>query len=224
MPKGLALLEEAHAKASLPALWALTKYYYEAGDSPHLFPLLDEGVARLLSPSMALMTWELNGNIPSPLGSGSVQADNAWLTVYMRGALCGEPTTSTYVAVQLGKANPPDLPLARFLLHRAARKGCIEAQAVLAAALITGEFGLTTDLDRGKAELERLASLQTSPSDSPEKMEPAIGRAEAQWQLGHLLFEGRYLPGNKARGLDLIKEAAASQNPAAKMWLATNQG
>ncbi len=221
--KGLALLEEAHDKGLVQGLWALTKFYFDSGDRGHLYPLLLEGVTRLYGPSMSLMAWELNGQVPPPTNSSRFRSDNAWLDLFLRGTLCNNPTTETYAAVHLSQQKPADWPASRLLLRRAAAAGCVEAQAIVASALVTGAFDITPDVDRGVANLERLVKVQPNAVQLDQTIEPRIGRAEAQWQLGRLLYEGKYISADPRRGQDLIEQAAAEHNPSALQWLASAQ-
>jgi TPR repeat protein len=224
--KGLSLLIEAHDKRQLQAMWALTLYHFaNPSDAVQLQVLLVEGATRLYGPSQSLMSWELNGQVPAPINSTGFHSSNAWITLFLHGAMCENPTTETYVAVHMNDQKTPDPPVSRLLLRRAATAGCVQAQAILASALVTGAFGISPDADRGRASLESLVAIKVDAGQTIERLDAYVGRAEAQWQLGHLLYDGKFLPVDHDRGMGLVKLAAVGHNPSAIKWLAsTDQG
>jgi TPR repeat protein len=107
------------------------------------------------------------------------------------------------------------------MLHEAARAGDHRAKAIFASALITGEYGVALDVDRGLVDLEELiATKEIAAGPVVSILEMRIGQAEANWRLGRLLYEGKYLPGDKRRGRELIEKSAAKGNRDAARWLA----
>ena len=220
--KGLSLLQASYSKGNLMANWQLTFFYYQHGDWSSLASTLLEGSNRCYKPAGGMMAWLLTGQLP--LGKEKVSDTDAWNNVFLRGALYGNPVVTTLAAEQLASAKPPDVNLARLLLLREAGVGCVEAKAILAAALVTGAFDIQADPQRGVRELAVLADPDNSHvADGFTEIEANIGRGIAAWELGRFLYEGKYVRPDQQRGKKLIAEAAAMNNPDAIAWEAHRQ-
>ncbi|MGA2498244.1 MAG: hypothetical protein ABSH20_10915 [Tepidisphaeraceae bacterium] len=121
----------------------------------------------------------------------------------VRGALWGNPTAMTIMALY----GDDDTNFKRRMLRRAAGLGDLQAQVVLAAAHVTGEYGVELDVDRGLFDLE--AVLQKEPLN-----------VEALWQLGRILCEGINTPRDEERGRQLLEWSAKRGGGLAKDLLA----
>ncbi len=222
MNKGMSLLQESYKKGKLLGIWGLALHYYRQSDWRDLFPLLEEGNVQEYAPASSMSAWLLTGQLP--MGDKKVSWNGAWNVVFVRGALCGYAIPATWAAVQLDSENPGDPNLARLLLLRSAQEGCVEAKALVAAALVTGAYGISPDADRGVNELERLIKLDIHALAVPfDAIEAGRGRAEAKWRLGQLMYEGKFIQKNQQRGQQLIESAASEGNPDATKWIAANK-
>src|SRR6185437_16594257 len=96
-----------------------------------LISAVDSGRARLASQKMP------------------IHFDDSWRSIFLRGAMFGEPTIMAIFAVRLEEMGPPDPNLSRLLLRRAATTGSLEAEAIVAAAHINGAYGIERDFERG---------------------------------------------------------------------------
>jgi len=189
--------------------------YYQHGDIARFLKTVDVGCIRTCGESYALSMWLFDGQL---LAKEAVQRPAMTNDFLFRGALCGNRVVATELAIRL--TDDPDQ--SRLLLRRSALNGDTKAKAILAAALITGAYGIHSDVDRGMSELEQIiAAAPPSASDIMRATEARIGRAEAEWLLGELLIAGKSVPQDRPRGRMLIERAAADQNPAAIKWLAT---
>jgi TPR repeat protein len=108
----------------------------------------------------------------------------------------------------------------RWLLRDAANDD-FRAAAELAYAHVTGAYDVVPDIDRGMEDLEEIIRVDPSKiSGGLARLEATIGRAQAEWLLGSLLYEGKYVPANPDKASQLIRRAAAEHNENAIAWLA----
>jgi TPR repeat protein len=108
-------------------------------------------------------------------------------------------------------SNPGEIPLGRHLLVTASDVGDPTARAVIAAAHITGEYGIQPDVERGLWDLRQMVDA---------------GNVDACWHLGRILYDGLNLPQDQKIGALLIRKAAAAgfelaQERVSKMHLTT---
>lgn len=123
-----------------------------------------------------------------------------------RGALCGAPSLTSTLATWIA-SDPAEASLSRRLLIAASSSGDSTAEAVLAAAHITGEYGVQIDLERGLWTLKKLAINE--------------GNTDACWHLGRILYDGINLPRNRSAGEVLIRRAASQGSEFAQQRIST---
>ncbi|HWE93077.1 MAG TPA: hypothetical protein VG269_03820 [Tepidisphaeraceae bacterium] len=161
--------------------------------------------------SMNILARRLEMQYPEEGNAIDAIPPSDWDLVFLRGALWNNLPLVTAFASRLHGHDSPDANLSRTLLRRAASRGDREARAILAAALVTGEYGVNTDSDRGLAELEEIACVDDPPASD-------FGRNEAEWQLGRILCDGKNGLQDRQRGRMLIQRAAAQHHPQASLW------
>lgn len=142
------------------------------------------------------------------------------------------------LSFQLGLGGPRDLAQARHWFGRAAAQDHALGLGGLGFLMLLGQGGpadiagaekaLTRAGEKGEASaLANLAELKLQRDGAaalPEAvalLERAIaqGAVNARYRLGVWLYEGVLLPADRARGLVLLREAAAADNPLALTYL-----
>jgi TPR repeat protein len=124
-----------------------------------------------------------------------------------RGALWGEPGLSCVYAQLLDTefgGLTKDPALSRFLLHRAAASGSAAAVVLLEVGRVTGRYGVAVEPDAGLRALRDLAGQDD---------------AEAQLNLGVLIYRGDQVPRDVDEGARLIRKAARAGHAVAKEFL-----
>ncbi len=217
--KGLSLLEEASRQDVPQGMWKLAEYYGDTGDWAHMKPILQHAAYETNEPASALLGWILTGQVPIPNSASPNESYVTWGKLILRGSLCQNPFLQVQLAIKLNSFDHKDPNLSRMLLRRAAERGSIQARAILDGAHITGDFGIIPDVERGTRDLNYLVSAKPTVLNGAAVSDEEIGRAEAQWQLGRLLYDGKYMPLDKNRGEELIQQAADGHNPEAINWL-----
>lgn len=220
--QGIAVLRRAmdDNPSYTAVLLPLAEGYYGHKDWVHLAEVVNSGCARTYGPCYTLAIRLYSGQLPAGDGSHTVQLANAWNELFVRGTLAGNRAATTEFASH--EINDPDG--SRLLLRRAAMDGSIEARAILAAALVCGDFGIRSDSERGLAQLEELVSERAPAShEMMQEMEWNVGHAKAEWLLGKLMIDGKCAQRDPSRARQLIESAASEHDPDAGKWLATHR-
>lgn len=210
--KAVAFLTEATQRGVNSAYAMLGLHYIGQRDPSKAYEVLFEGCDRADDFSFDLMSWLVLGELGV---KHEISSADERSRIFVFGALIGCVSDETLLAIDF-KDNPA---LSRWLLRAAGNDW--RARAQLAHAHVTGVYGFMQDRDRGMEELEQMVASDPSAAGvGLSRLNAGVGRAQAEWLLGCLLYYGHYVPRDLVRGRELIQRAAYDHNENAIDWLA----